>query len=124
MAYEPTVWRDGDTITTARLNKLEQGVAEGGGTLIANIDFADPTDITSITVDKNATDVMAAMQAGMVIFCRLYESGDLLGCCPAIVFFDPMTDVMTLNVAAAGVTLTAQLPDGEFVLVSDADDYL
>lgn len=31
MAYEPTVWQAGDTITSARLNKLEQGVAEGGG---------------------------------------------------------------------------------------------
>lgn len=27
MAYTPTVWNDGDTITAERLNKLEQGVA-------------------------------------------------------------------------------------------------
>ena len=26
MAYEPTTWKDGDTITAERLNKLEQGV--------------------------------------------------------------------------------------------------
>ena len=26
MAYEPTTWRDGDTITAELLNKLEQGV--------------------------------------------------------------------------------------------------
>lgn len=29
MSYEPTNWEDGDTITTARLNKIEQGIAEG-----------------------------------------------------------------------------------------------
>ena len=26
MAYIPTVWKDGDVITAARMNKLEQGV--------------------------------------------------------------------------------------------------
>lgn len=26
MAYEPTVWKDGDVITADRLNKLEEGV--------------------------------------------------------------------------------------------------
>ena len=26
MAYEPTVWKDGDVITAAKLNKLEEGV--------------------------------------------------------------------------------------------------
>lgn len=30
MSYTPTVWSTGDTITPAALNKLEQGVAEGG----------------------------------------------------------------------------------------------
>lgn len=27
MAYEPTTWEDGDTITSVRLNKIEQGIA-------------------------------------------------------------------------------------------------
>lgn len=31
MSYEPTVWKDGDLVTSAKLNKLEQGVANGGG---------------------------------------------------------------------------------------------
>lgn len=26
MAYEPTVWKDGDVITADKMNKLEQGV--------------------------------------------------------------------------------------------------
>ena len=30
MAYEPTQWRSGDTITSERLNKMEQGIASGG----------------------------------------------------------------------------------------------
>lgn len=30
MAYEPTQWRSGDTITSERLNKMEQGIAGSG----------------------------------------------------------------------------------------------
>lgn len=42
MAYDPTVWKSGDTITSAKLNKLENGLAEasgggtGGGVLVVN----------------------------------------------------------------------------------------
>ena len=31
MSYTPTVWNAGDVVTAEKLNKLEQGVAEGGG---------------------------------------------------------------------------------------------
>ncbi len=31
MSYTPTTWMTGDTITATKLNKLEQGVANGGG---------------------------------------------------------------------------------------------
>lgn len=30
MSYNPTQWKDGDLVTSAKLNKLEQGVAAGG----------------------------------------------------------------------------------------------
>lgn len=31
MAYTPTTWATGDTVTATKLNKLEQGVANAGG---------------------------------------------------------------------------------------------
>jgi len=34
MAYEPTTWKAGDTVTSAKLNKLEQGVAANGAWII------------------------------------------------------------------------------------------
>ena len=34
--YEPTEWKKGDVVTSAKLNKLEQGVANAG-VLIANV---------------------------------------------------------------------------------------
>ena len=30
MSYEPTNWKDGDLVTSAKLNKIEQGIAAGG----------------------------------------------------------------------------------------------
>ena len=39
MAYEPTVWKDGDVISAAKLNKIENGVAAGGGLPEVHIDF-------------------------------------------------------------------------------------
>lgn len=30
MAYEPTQWKAGDTVTSAKLNKIEQGIANAG----------------------------------------------------------------------------------------------
>lgn len=30
MSYTPTEWKSGDTITSAKLNKMEQGIAAGG----------------------------------------------------------------------------------------------
>lgn len=36
MAYEPTNWKSGDVVTSAKLNKLEQGVAGAGGILVVH----------------------------------------------------------------------------------------
>ena len=37
MSYTPTNWKAGDTVTSAKLNKLEQGVA-GAGVLVVSLD--------------------------------------------------------------------------------------
>ncbi len=51
MAYEPTQWRSGDTITSERLNKMEQGIASSGsGEFYA-------LNTTQITVDENGNEV-------------------------------------------------------------------
>ena len=40
MSYEPTNWQTGDIVTSTKLNKLEQGVANagGGGVLVCTQD--------------------------------------------------------------------------------------
>ncbi len=36
MSYEPTQWSAGDTVTSAKLNKMEQGIAANGGILVVH----------------------------------------------------------------------------------------
>lgn len=52
MAYEPTQWQAGDTITSAKLNKLEQGVSDSsnnGGVFIVEITATEVEDFTPVT---------------------------------------------------------------------------
>ena len=46
MSYEPTNWKDGDLVTSAKLNKIEQGIAAGGGVLIVHVDKNKTLDKT------------------------------------------------------------------------------
>ena len=46
MSYTPTNWKDGDLVTSAKLNKIEQGIAAGGGILIVHEDENGTLDKT------------------------------------------------------------------------------
>lgn len=64
MAYQPTVWQAGDTITSARLNKLEQGVAGGGaGGMVVHTTVDMETHAITVT-DATAGEIWDAMSAG------------------------------------------------------------
>lgn len=53
MSYTPTEWKAGDTVTSAKLNKIEQGIAAGGGILIAH-----PTIKNNVpTLDKTWQEI-------------------------------------------------------------------
>lgn len=71
MAYDPTVWKSGDTITSAKLNKLENGLAEasgggtGGGALIVNYNEDG--------FDKTWQECADAIDAGIIVLV-LYNS--------------------------------------------------
>lgn len=65
MAYTPTNWQTGDKVTAAKLNKLENGLAEasegtGGASFLIVHSVED-------TLDKTAGEIYAAMQTGLVI---------------------------------------------------------
>lgn len=62
MSYTPTTWAAGDTVTAAKLNKLEQGVASGGGVLVVTGTLSDNT----VTLDKTWQEITDALKAGIV----------------------------------------------------------
>lgn len=60
MSYEPTNWQTGDVVTSQKLNKLEQGVADaggGGGFLVVNMTMTD----TALTLDKTWQEIWDAV---------------------------------------------------------------
>lgn len=41
MAYTPTTWATGDTITASAMNKIENGIAEAGRIAVVCVDYRD-----------------------------------------------------------------------------------
>lgn len=67
MAYEPTNWKTGDVVTSAKLDKLEQAVA--GGVLVAHIARA--------TLDRTWQEIYDAfLQNGLVVLYEGEEGAD------------------------------------------------
>ena len=72
MSYEPTNWKSGDVVTSAKLNKLEQGVANaGGGALVVHSSDAD-----SPVLDKTWKEISDAVSAGQIVIV-LNSYGDI-----------------------------------------------
>ena len=68
MSYTPTEWKSGDTITSAKLNKIEQGIAAGGGgggggVLVVGVDW----DVDNGTLDKTWSEIYTASQSSIVM---------------------------------------------------------
>ena len=64
MSYTPTQWSAGDTVTSAKLNKMEQGIANAGGAniLVAHISISnsDPAPKIIPTLDKTVGEILNA----------------------------------------------------------------
>ena len=65
MAYEPTNWKTGDVVTSAKLNKLEQGVAAGSGVLVLHSTYDESLD--TYVLDKTAFEIYSASLEGKVV---------------------------------------------------------
>lgn len=73
MSYEPTVWKSGDVVTSAKLNKLEQGVAGGGGLFKVNAEYDESTD--TLTLDKTWKEIRDAVVSGLVPYIVSVDDG-------------------------------------------------
>lgn len=62
MSYIPTVWASGDIVTSTKLNKLENGVANAGGGGGAFIVYVGDND----TLDKTWQEIYDAFTSGTI----------------------------------------------------------
>lgn len=78
MAYTPTNWTTGDTITAAKLNKIEQGIADGGGggalVIECNSSFIDAIESNS-SLDKTFEEIHTALSSGTPCYIHV-ENGN------------------------------------------------
>ena len=68
MAYEPTNWKSGDVVTSAKLNKMEQGIANSGGVLFVTVGESN-------ICDKSYNDIKTAIEDG-ILPILVIPSGD------------------------------------------------
>lgn len=75
MSYTPTVWKSGDVVTSTKLNKIEQGIANaggGGGAFFVPITYQSG----ATTAGKTAGEIVTAIANGSnILFTEEEESG-------------------------------------------------
>lgn len=79
MAYNPTTWQTGDTITATAMNKIENGIANAGGVFIAEI--TSPQNVGDIasgdTLDKTFAEINDALASGIPAYVkRTHDSSE------------------------------------------------
>lgn len=62
MAYTPTNWQNGDTITAEKLNKMEGGIESANAPFIVTLTPTEPD--FSGTMDKTGDDILQAYLSG------------------------------------------------------------
>ena len=85
MSYDPTIWKSGDVVTSAKLNKIEKGIEDagsggggGGGVYIVNVTETESHDQYTYTCDKTAQEILTALESGVVVF--KYDYGYIETC--------------------------------------------
>lgn len=72
MSYTPTEWKNGDTITAEKLNKIEEGIEDTSNTFIINYEYANEVDI----LDKTYNEIKMAALSGKNVICVKNDSWD------------------------------------------------
>ena len=115
MSYDPTVWKSGDTITSAKLNKLEQGVADaqggggGGGGMVVKISGSD-----TLTMDKTFGEIMTAVTTMPISFYISAQQGSGVAV--------TIPTLMGVNDVSAGKEVLLQLEGDVFPFTALTDN--
>lgn len=68
MSYIPTEWKSGDTVTSAKLNKIENGFSTVAPFIIEAI---DEDGSLSLTASTTYNDVMTALNQGRIVMLHV-----------------------------------------------------
>lgn len=76
MAYTPTEWQSGDIVTSAKLNKIEQGIAgAGGGIMYVTISYDESEGEPVYSADNTLDEIIAAVGAGRDVRATMAQGG-------------------------------------------------
>ena len=73
MAYNPTTWGTGDTITASALNKIEQGIANAGDFAVVKVDWTDWN--SSYQCSVGTTDGLVGDMYSLNVYSQDYLGG-------------------------------------------------
>lgn len=86
MSYEPTNWKSGDTVTSAKLNKMEKGIEDanaggGGGSnvVVVGIELVNTSDGSTVTADKTFAEIKSAYEGGAILLCDVSADDNVSG---------------------------------------------
>lgn len=66
MAYTPTTWTTGDTVTATKMNKIENGIANAGSAVIITE--------TNATLDKTFAEIYDLIHSGTPCYIKRLEA--------------------------------------------------
>ena len=69
MSYTPTTWANGDVVTATKLNKIEQGIANGGGVFL--VTFTLQSNQYQYLADKTYGEIKTAIDNGNSIMFKV-----------------------------------------------------
>ena len=65
MAYTKNNWKSGDVVTSSKLNHMEDGIADAGGTLVIGGFSSNDIDVLIGTSNKTWQEIDNALAAGV-----------------------------------------------------------
>ena len=74
MSYTPTEWKSGDTITSAKLNKIENGIAAAGSGGVGTVRVELNKQETGRVMDKTWAEIKNMFDSGLLI--QIIENDD------------------------------------------------
>lgn len=102
MSYEPTNWKDGDLVTSAKLNKMEQGIAENNGSSILKVGLVSGENGASL--DKTFKEIRDAIKEQIPVYMCSESNNIFFTVTPIVTVVDDedMKQIISLVIGGKG----------------------